>query len=76
MLIQYGEKKRGSAKLHSHNKCYICSEKNISKKTVRQDAKKDMEEQVIQEEDRMRELINKTFEAFEWLNNMGELKKC
>lgn len=36
----YGMKKRGSSKLHPHNKCDTCSENNFNKKTARQDSKK------------------------------------
>lgn len=30
-MIQYGSVKRGSGKIHSHNKCAVCGETNISK---------------------------------------------
>lgn len=35
-MIPYGEKKRGSSKVHPHNYgCDLCSEKNISKTSER-----------------------------------------
>lgn len=45
-MIAYGEKKRGSAKLHGHDKCFICAEKNILKKSARQDAKKEIKKEL------------------------------
>lgn len=39
-LKTYGMKKRGSSKVHSHNKCGVCSERNISKKAERFQAKR------------------------------------
>ena len=44
-MIRYGEKKLGSVKLHSHNKCHICGEKTIIKKSARQSAKKELQEE-------------------------------
>ena len=40
-MIQYGSMKRKN-KLHPHNKCSICEEKNISKKTARRKAKEEI----------------------------------
>lgn len=34
-MLAYGKKKRGSAKLHPHNECAICSEIAIQKNTAR-----------------------------------------
>ena len=46
-MIAYGEKKRKN-KLHPHNECAICSEKSIIKKSARQDAKRDIEEALLE----------------------------
>lgn len=45
-LIPYGEKKRGSSKLHPHNECEVCSEKTFSKKAARREAKKYIDKQL------------------------------
>ena len=42
--VPYGMFKRGSGKLHPHNECAICDEKNISKKKARRKAKEEMKE--------------------------------
>ena len=39
----YGKKKRGSGKMHSHDKCSVCAENNFNKKTARQDSKREAE---------------------------------
>ena len=46
-MIAYGEKKRKN-KLHPHNRCDICSEKNFNKKTARQDARKEISMELSQ----------------------------
>ena len=43
----YGKRKRGSSKIHPHNECGLCSENNISKKTERQEAMKNIISQQI-----------------------------
>lgn len=43
-MIAYGSVKRGSGKLHSHNKCAVCGEKNISKGGHRKKIRMQMKE--------------------------------
>ena len=50
-MIPYGSVKRGSSKLHPHNKCAVCSEKIISVKKARQMALAILEEQKREWED-------------------------
>jgi len=47
-MQQYGKKKIGSHKIHSHDKCNICgcADRIISVKTARQDAKEEIKEQL------------------------------
>ena len=46
-MIPYGMKKRGSGKLHPHDKCDVCAENRFNKKTMRQDAKKHIKQEFI-----------------------------
>ena len=57
-MIAYGEKKRRD-KLHDYDKCSICAEKTILKKTARQDARREIRKELnemlkVTEEDSIR----------------------
>lgn len=45
-MLPYGSTKRGSAKIHPHNECSICSENSIEKNTARKEAEKEIQEQL------------------------------
>jgi hypothetical protein len=44
-MIPYGKFKGGSGKIHSHNKCDVCSfsDENVNPKRERQQAKKEIQ---------------------------------
>ena len=58
-MIQYGKHKRGSAKLHLHNECGICSENHVSKSNERFESKQIMEQALIET---FRNISRETFE--------------
>jgi len=45
-MIQYGKKKR-AGKLHPHDKCSICGENKVVKKSARQEAKKQIASELV-----------------------------
>jgi len=45
-MIAYGKRKTTSGKIHPHNECSICAEKNICKKTERRKAKEDIKKEL------------------------------
>lgn len=47
-MQRYGKHKRGSAKLHPHNECGICSENHVSKSNERFESKQIMEQAIIE----------------------------
>lgn len=48
-MIAYGRKKRGSAKIHPHNECGLCSESAIQKNTARKYNQRDLLTEALSE---------------------------
>ena len=65
-MIQYGNYKRGSSKLHPHDKCGVCSEKTISKKAVRRRGKEELLELAAEVEAEIKTRRDFDLSAWAW----------